>query len=47
MDIMVYKCTSRGEKEMRKRMAERVLLLQPAIENKTRIKWKKSVYEGR
>jgi hypothetical protein len=32
MDMMAYKCTSRGENEMRKRMAERVLLLEPSFE---------------
>jgi hypothetical protein len=32
MNMMAYKCTSIGEKEMRKRMGERVLLLQPSFE---------------
>jgi hypothetical protein len=32
MNMVAYKCTSSGEKEMRKRMGERVLLLQASFE---------------
>jgi hypothetical protein len=47
MNMMAYKCTSRGEKEMRKRWGKGSYFCNLHLKNKTRIKWKTSVYEGR
>jgi hypothetical protein len=38
MNMMAYKFTSKGEKEMRKRMGERVLHLQPSFEKQNKNK---------
>jgi hypothetical protein len=45
--MVAYKCTSRGEKEMRKRIGGKGLAFATFIWEIKRIKWKKSFYEGR